>query len=488
MTHWKAYIAGPDVFKTEGPSSYANYAEYCRRFGVTLLYPNDDGVKPASNPKQFARNIYQLNMNMIAECDFVIVNAEPFRGPSMDVGASFEIGYAKALGLPIFAYSTETDGSYFRRLSSYYGELVPDRFGFRSAREGHLIENFDLWENLMIVHAVDNQRVYRTFEEALAFALAKLEAEPVVSGVAEGAKAIHAIQEAPHQEFPLWLEAFDEANDQHKVSLLVFEGFLKNLSSELPWPPNGSIRMLDMACGNGQFSRKLVNCLERRFNVEVEYSAIDLNADSVVAATKLFPNGDIRQANMFDDAQSWCLSEGAVDLLLLSHSIYFAKDKKKFVESISALTHANTVIMYLVNDPIHRPVPKDVDQLLQALVELDLPHCAVPPFSSYVYMAEHARHHVDALQQNPVAPHFGKYSDGAENTRRLLSFFEQFPLHLVKPRRLDDLLNSVRRDLIRFGGKIPVTNHFVISCNVNASDSLKNGLARASDAITVGQL
>ena len=37
----------------------------------------------------------------------VIANMEPFRGPSMDVGTAFEMGYATRADIPIFGYSSK---------------------------------------------------------------------------------------------------------------------------------------------------------------------------------------------------------------------------------------------------------------------------------------------------------------------------------------------------------------------------------------------
>ena len=40
-------------------------------------------------------------------CDLMIVNLTPFRGPSADVGSAYEMGFMRALGRPIFAYSND---------------------------------------------------------------------------------------------------------------------------------------------------------------------------------------------------------------------------------------------------------------------------------------------------------------------------------------------------------------------------------------------
>jgi hypothetical protein len=50
-------------------------------------------------------------------CDAVILNLTPFRGPSADVGSAYEMGFMRALGRPIFAYSND-DRSFIASRSS----------------------------------------------------------------------------------------------------------------------------------------------------------------------------------------------------------------------------------------------------------------------------------------------------------------------------------------------------------------------------------
>jgi nucleoside 2-deoxyribosyltransferase len=85
----------------------------------------------------------------------LIANLTPFRGPSGDVGTAYELGFARALGRPVFAYTNVAD-SFFERTRRMLGKQVrprgPDAFedGF-----GMLLENYDdCRDNLMLVGAV----------------------------------------------------------------------------------------------------------------------------------------------------------------------------------------------------------------------------------------------------------------------------------------------------------------------------------------------
>jgi len=92
--------------------------------------------------------IYDANLDLIDGSDAVLANMTPFRGPSMDIGTGFEMGYAEGKGKPVFCY---TDNM------SLYETRVPV--------DGLLIETFNMIDNLM-VHACP-RGIYETAEEAL---------------------------------------------------------------------------------------------------------------------------------------------------------------------------------------------------------------------------------------------------------------------------------------------------------------------------------
>ena len=55
-------------------------------------------------------------------CDAMIVNLTPFRGPSADVGSAYEMGFMRALGRPIFAYSNDIR-SFLERVAAFCGAV-----------------------------------------------------------------------------------------------------------------------------------------------------------------------------------------------------------------------------------------------------------------------------------------------------------------------------------------------------------------------------
>src|SRR6185437_11053275 len=74
-----------------------------------------------------------------------VANLTPFRGPSMDVGTAFEIGFGAALHLPIFGYANVSELLVQRvvRRSSPLPSAPVDENGME-------VENFGFFENLMV--------------------------------------------------------------------------------------------------------------------------------------------------------------------------------------------------------------------------------------------------------------------------------------------------------------------------------------------------
>lgn len=146
------YLAGPDVFLPE-PEAW-----FTRKKAICLAY-RLHGVSPLDalliEPADWAdlpewRRIALRNEAHIRGCDAIIANLTPFRGPSADAGTVYEIGFARALGLKVFGYAATRTPFLPRTLEALDGraQALPD--GVWRDPEGLLIEQFGLFDNLMI--------------------------------------------------------------------------------------------------------------------------------------------------------------------------------------------------------------------------------------------------------------------------------------------------------------------------------------------------
>lgn len=148
----KAYLAGPDVFRKDAKAYFLELKKKCKEHGVEPLVPLDNELNKTTQNVPLSEQIYWGNVEMIKHADVVIANICPFRGPSVDPGTAFEIGYARALGKKVYLY-TPTHSEY------------RDRVKVKVKSEYQEIENFRLIDNLMIIHG--STAPFSTFLEAL---------------------------------------------------------------------------------------------------------------------------------------------------------------------------------------------------------------------------------------------------------------------------------------------------------------------------------
>lgn len=163
MTMLKIYLAGPDVFRPDAAGHGAQLKALCAEYGFEGLFPLDVQV-PAeiTEPHQQAIWIYRANLRLIAEADCVLANLASFRGSEPDSGTCFEVGYAAALGKPLYGYLPDA-GSYVERMRRKYPEWLGQQPG--RDRDGNVLEAFGLPLNLML--AVPTQIVSGGPREAL---------------------------------------------------------------------------------------------------------------------------------------------------------------------------------------------------------------------------------------------------------------------------------------------------------------------------------
>jgi nucleoside 2-deoxyribosyltransferase len=152
----KVYLAGPDVFLPDAKAIGSIKLEICARFGLIGLFPLDNAItegprEPAMPPSM---RIFRRCTAMMEEADAVIAHLTPFRGPSADAGTVYELGYMAARGKICTGYTNRRD-RYADRIECAPG-VAPDSTGLANLDcQGHVIENFELLDNLMIVHALE---------------------------------------------------------------------------------------------------------------------------------------------------------------------------------------------------------------------------------------------------------------------------------------------------------------------------------------------
>ena len=101
---------------------------------------------------------WHANERLIDECDAVIANLTPFRGPGADTGTAYEVGYARGRGMPVFGYSNH-HLPFFDRVRKLNAKPLKHRPGsdptmaFEDS-DGMGVEQFGLADNLMVIAAI----------------------------------------------------------------------------------------------------------------------------------------------------------------------------------------------------------------------------------------------------------------------------------------------------------------------------------------------
>jgi len=107
----KIYLAGPEVFLPNAIEVLNSMKKICEKYNFVGMSPMDADLSIAKGkellPMEIADLIFINNTRFIEECEYVVANCSSFRGPLVDDGTSWEIGYAFGLRKVIFGYLPE---------------------------------------------------------------------------------------------------------------------------------------------------------------------------------------------------------------------------------------------------------------------------------------------------------------------------------------------------------------------------------------------
>lgn len=149
MSNFLIYLAGPAVFLADPMTEAAALKRLCALHGLEGVFPLDNELALAGlAPAEQALAIKVENCELIRRCAAVVADMTPFRGPGMDQGTAYEMGFAEALGKPVFGYTRDLR-PYRIRVQEALSTAVGVGGVLRDV-SGMAIEDFGLSENLML--------------------------------------------------------------------------------------------------------------------------------------------------------------------------------------------------------------------------------------------------------------------------------------------------------------------------------------------------
>jgi nucleoside 2-deoxyribosyltransferase len=153
----RIYLAGPEVFLKNAKEIGERKKALCKKYGFEGVFPLDNEVNvEGKSAREIGLCISEVNEGLIKNCDLVIANITPFRGPSADVGTVYEMGFAHALGKKVLAYTNVVIPFTERTVKALNGQVKRDVDGKLRDSYGMFVEENALIDNLMIdgcIHA-----------------------------------------------------------------------------------------------------------------------------------------------------------------------------------------------------------------------------------------------------------------------------------------------------------------------------------------------
>lgn len=118
----RVYLAGPMVFEADPVAIFDRMKTLCVARGVVGIAPLDNqiGLEGIAPGKCLLERIVRADIALMDELDAAVFCLDGFRrGPEMDAGTAFEVGYMRALGKPIAGWTQDTR-PYPQRVADFF--------------------------------------------------------------------------------------------------------------------------------------------------------------------------------------------------------------------------------------------------------------------------------------------------------------------------------------------------------------------------------
>mmetsp|Transcript_63977 Transcript_63977/g.187146 ORF Transcript_63977/g.187146 Transcript_63977/m.187146 type:complete len:244 (-) Transcript_63977:80-811(-) len=145
----RVYLAGADIFRPDAVAYGKRVKALCRARGFECLYPLDERLPSGLSGHALADSVFRQNLLLIRKADLIMADLNWFRGQEPDPGTSFEVGFAAALGKPVWAYTSENRSLADQEAVGRVDSGVQGMRHLVDAR-GWQVEDFGLNVNLML--------------------------------------------------------------------------------------------------------------------------------------------------------------------------------------------------------------------------------------------------------------------------------------------------------------------------------------------------
>lgn len=151
------YMAGPDVFRHDVEDFAHQAKQAANAMGLDALFPCDNLDFEKIPKDQIAKAIFEGNIALMDQADYMVANTNAWRGLEPDSGTCWEMAYMYSQGKPVIAYRSsglsmvETVNK--ARLEKGLTAMEKDESG-QHWHEGNFVENFSNPLNLMLQQSI----------------------------------------------------------------------------------------------------------------------------------------------------------------------------------------------------------------------------------------------------------------------------------------------------------------------------------------------
>ncbi|MGD0429944.1 MAG: nucleoside 2-deoxyribosyltransferase [Acetobacteraceae bacterium] len=125
MDRPRVYLAGPMVFLPDPGSMFARMKAICDSHGLIGVSPldNQTGLEGLPPGPDLMERIVRADIALMRSVDAGVFCLDGFRrGPEMDPGTAFEVGYMHALNKPLAGWTSDPR-PYPRKVKDYFSEV-----------------------------------------------------------------------------------------------------------------------------------------------------------------------------------------------------------------------------------------------------------------------------------------------------------------------------------------------------------------------------
>ena len=195
----RVYLAGPMVFEPDPIAIFDRMKALCLAFGVVGVAPLDNqiGLEGIAPGKDLLERIVLADIALMDGVEAAVFCLDGFRrGPEMDAGTAFEVGYMKALGKPIAGWTRdirlypERVGDFFaQQLTRTEAGSVGGTSGLLRDPDGVLVHSEGCVQNAMVHVGIElaggivvaNTDWESAFSQAVASVAAQIRAHVVIA-------------------------------------------------------------------------------------------------------------------------------------------------------------------------------------------------------------------------------------------------------------------------------------------------------------------